>query len=120
MAHIAGLPINVLPLLMIGTQFWQMSLTPKTGDPQQQKTMMFMPLLFGFFCYSFAAALALYYTMQGLLTILQLYITRSQNPPTLGAGDVTVHKPVPAGGSPKPKGPAFGGRKGGFPKKVNP
>ncbi len=118
-AHIAGLPINVLPLLMIGTQFWQMSLTPKTGDPQQQKTMMFMPLLFGFFCYNFAAALALYYTMQGLLTILQLYITRSQNPPTLGAGNVTVLKPVPAGGSPKPKGPAFGGRKGGFPKKVN-
>ena len=117
-AHLAGLPINVLPLLMIGTQFWQMSLTPKTGDAQQQKTMMFMPLLFGFFCYSFAAALALYYTMQGLLTILQLYITRGQNPPA--AGDLTVLKPVPAGGAGKPKGPAFGGRKGGFPKKVNP
>ncbi len=117
-AHLAGLPINVLPLLMIGTQFWQMSLTPKTGDAQQQKTMMFMPLLFGFFCYSFAAALALYYTMQGLLTILQLYLTRSQNPPTLGAGDVAVLKPVTPAGGGKGKNPNFGGGKGGFPKKV--
>ena len=78
-ARIAGYPINVLPLLMIGTQFWQMSLTPRSGDPSQQKTMMFMPLLFGFFCYNFAAALALYYTMQGLLTVLQLYVTRTGN-----------------------------------------
>ncbi len=112
--HLAGFSINVLPLLMIGTQFWQMSLTPKTGDPQQQKTMMFMPLLFGFFCYNFAAALALYYTMQGLLTILQLYLTRSQlNPPGGAAetGNVTVLKPVSAGGS---------GRKGSFPRKLNP
>ena len=112
-AHFAGYPINLLPLMMIGTQFWQMSLTPKTGDPQQQKTMMFMPLLFGFFCYSFAAALALYYTMQGLLTILQLYLTRSQQNPPADAGSVTVLKPVPVvgGGS---------GRKGGFPRKLNP
>ncbi len=72
-------PINVLPILMIAAQFWQMSLTPKTGDPSQQKTLMFMPLLFGFFCYNFAAALALYYTMQTLLTILQLYLTRDTN-----------------------------------------
>ncbi|MBE7158667.1 MAG: membrane protein insertase YidC, partial [Rhodospirillales bacterium] len=76
-----GFPINVLPLAMMGTQFWQMRLTPRTGDPAQQKTLMFMPLLFGFFCYSFAAALALYYTVQGLLTILQLYITRQNAAP---------------------------------------
>ncbi len=83
-----GIPINVLPILMIGTQFWQMRLTPRTGDPAQQKTLMFMPLLFGFFCYSFAAALALYYTVQGLLTILQLYLTRSQNAVPATGGDV--------------------------------
>lgn len=105
-AHFMGFPINVLPLLMIGTQFWQMSLTPKSGDPSQQKTMMFMPLLFGFFCYSFAAALALYYTMQGLLTILQLYVTRTGAADATGnaPGAVTVLKPAPAPG---------GGKKGG-------
>lgn len=83
LAHVFGYSINVLPLLMIGTQFWQMSLTPKTGDPQQQKMFMFMPLVFGFFCYNFAAALALYYTMQGLLTIVQLYYNRTQPAPTI-------------------------------------
>lgn len=82
-AHIGGLPLNVLPLLMVATQFWQMQLTPKTGDAQQQKIFMFMPLIFGFFCYSFAAALALYYTMQGVLMIIQLYATRNQPLPTL-------------------------------------
>ncbi len=121
-AHFAGYPINVLPLLLIGTQFWQMSLTPKTGDPQQQKTMMFMPLLFGLFLYNLAAALALYYIMQGLLTVLQLYLTRSQNnPPATGAGDVTVIKPAatPIGSGGKGKNPNFGGSgKGGFPKKI--
>ncbi len=103
--NFAGFPINVLPILMIGTQFWQMRLTPRTGDPAQQKTLMFMPLLFGFFCYSFAAALALYYTVQGLLTILQLYLTRTQNPPAAAAGgSVAKFVPVKGGG----KSGAFG------------
>ncbi len=96
--HFAGFPINILPIMMMGTQFWQMRLTPRTGDPAQQKTLMFMPLLFGFFCYSFAAALALYYSVQGLLTILQLYLTRTQNPPTAEAGGGTA-KFVPVKGS---------------------
>ena len=114
-ARIAGYPINILPLLMIGTQFWQMSLTPRSGDPQQQKTMMFMPLLFGFFCYNFAAALALYYTMQGLLTVLQLYITRTGNNTP---GSVTVLQPVSVGGGEggSKGGSRFGGRSP-FPRK---
>ena len=115
-AHLAGLPINVLPLLMIGTQFWQMSLMPRTGDASQQKTMMFMPLLFGFFCYNFAAALALYYTMQGALTILQLYLTRTT--PSSTSGEVTILKPAPAGGgNGKGGGSKFGGRSP-FPRKT--
>ncbi len=98
-AHILGRNLNILPLFMIGTQFWQMQLTPRTGDPAQQRMMMFMPLLFGFFCYNLAAALTLYYTMQGLLTILQLYLTRNQAPPTLDSGQPA--KLVPVRGGPK-------------------
>ena len=105
--HLLGFPINILPILMVGSQFWQMQLTPKTGDPQQQKMMMFMPLLFGFFCYNFAAALALYYSMQGLLTILQLYITRNQAPPTLEEGGA---KPTPARGGSAGGFTGFGSR----------
>ncbi|MGI8821486.1 MAG: membrane protein insertase YidC [Chthoniobacterales bacterium] len=78
-----GFPINVLPLIMGGTQFWLMQMTPKTGDSTQQRVMMFMPLIFLFFCYNFAAALALYYTTQNLFTILQLWHNKRQPVPVL-------------------------------------
>jgi YidC/Oxa1 family membrane protein insertase len=84
-AHIPGLgwPINILPLIMGSTNLWLMRMTPKTGDSTQQRVMMFMPLIFLFFCYNFAAALALYYTTQNLFTILQLYQNRKQPVPVL-------------------------------------
>jgi YidC/Oxa1 family membrane protein insertase len=85
LARIPGLgwPINLLPLIMGATNVWLMRMTPKTGDSTQQKVMMFMPLIFLFFCYNFAAALALYYTTQNLFTILQLYQNRKQPVPVL-------------------------------------
>jgi YidC/Oxa1 family membrane protein insertase len=79
----SGLPINILPIIMGATNLWLMRMTPKTGDSTQQKVMMFMPLIFLFFCYNFAAALALYYTTQNLFTILQLYQNRKQPVPVL-------------------------------------
>jgi YidC/Oxa1 family membrane protein insertase len=90
----AGLPINILPLIMGATNLWLMRMTPKTGDSTQQKVMMFMPLIFLFFCYNFAAALALYYTTQNLFTILQLYQNRKQPVPVL-------EKVAPAGKRPR-------------------
>ena len=42
-----------------------------------------MPLIFIFFCYNFASALALYWTVQNLFSVVQLYLTRNQAPPTL-------------------------------------
>jgi YidC/Oxa1 family membrane protein insertase len=82
-AHIPGVgwPINVLPLIMAATSFWMTHLTPKSGDPTQQRMMMFTPLIFIIFCYNFAAALALYYTTQNLLTVLQLYVNKRQPMP---------------------------------------
>ncbi len=81
--YLAGIPVNILPLTMAATMVWQMQLTPKAGDPAQQKVMMLMPLIFVVFTYNFASALALYYTVQNLLSILQLYCTRNQPMPTL-------------------------------------
>ena len=78
-----GLPINILPVLMGATNIWLMRMTPKTGDSTQRRVMMFMPLIFLFFCYNFAAALALYYTTQNLFTILQLYQNQKQPAPVL-------------------------------------
>jgi YidC/Oxa1 family membrane protein insertase len=78
-----GWPINIIPLCMAATQVWLMAMTPKTGDPTQRRVMMFMPLIFLFICYNFAAALALYYTAQNLFSILQFYQNRNQPMPTL-------------------------------------
>ncbi len=77
-AIVAGFPINVLPILMAGTMFYQMQLTPKTGDPMQQRIFMFMPLMFVMFCYNYASALALYWTVQNVFTIVQLLITNQK------------------------------------------
>jgi YidC/Oxa1 family membrane protein insertase len=68
---------------MAATSFWMTHLTPKSGDPTQQRMMMFMPIIFIVFCYNFAAALALYYTAQNLFSVLQLYQNRKQPIPTL-------------------------------------
>jgi YidC/Oxa1 family membrane protein insertase len=80
---VLGWPINIIPLLMAATQIWLMAMTPKTGDPTQRRIMMFTPLIFLFFCYNFAAALALYYTAQNLFSILQFYQNKRQPMPTL-------------------------------------
>ena len=78
-----GWPVNIIPLCMAATQVWLMAMTPKTGDPTQRRIMMFMPLIFLFICYNFAAALALYYTAQNLFSILQFYQNKRQPMPTL-------------------------------------
>ena len=81
-------PVNLLPILMGATNVWLMQMTPKTGDAMQRRVLMFMPIIFLVFCYNFAAALALYYTTQNLLTILQLWVNKRQPLPALA--------PVPA------------------------
>ena len=80
---VLGWPINIIPLLMAATQVWLMAMTPKTGDPTQQKIMMLMPLIFVMFCYNYASALALYLTVNNLVSVAQLYATRNQALPTL-------------------------------------
>jgi YidC/Oxa1 family membrane protein insertase len=75
-AHIAGLPINPLPLIMAGTMLLQMKVTPQSGDPMQRRMFMFMPLIFIFLCYNFASALALYWTVQNMISIVQLVMNR--------------------------------------------
>jgi len=67
--------LNILPLLMTITMVIQMKLSPAAGDPQQQKIMMFMmPAMMLFFLYNFAAGLALYWTTQNVLMIVQQLI----------------------------------------------
>ncbi len=81
--HFLGFPINLLPLLMAGSMVWQMAITPKTGDKNQQRMMMFMPVIFVVFAYNYASGLSLYWTTQNIFSIVQLYLTRNQALPTL-------------------------------------
>ncbi len=81
-AHLAGFPINPMPLLMGVTMIWQARLTPPSPgmDPMQQKIMKYMPLMFMVFLYNFSAGLTLYWTVQNLLTIAQMKLTKTSTP----------------------------------------
>lgn len=76
-------PFNLLPILMAGTTFVQMAITPKTGDKTQQMVFMLMPFIFLFICYNFAAALSLYWTTSNLFSILQTWLTNKMPEPEL-------------------------------------
>jgi len=73
---IGGIP--VLTLLMGATMFLQQKMTPATGDPTQQKVMMFMPVIFTFMFLNFASGLVLYWFVNNLLSIGQQYLVNRQ------------------------------------------
>jgi YidC/Oxa1 family membrane protein insertase len=93
-AFIPGLnfPINPLPLIMGATMLWQARMTPVSPgmDPIQQKMMKYMPLMFMFFLYNFSAGLTLYWTVQNLLTIAQMKLTKTSTP-AAGAVPAPAH-----------------------------
>jgi YidC/Oxa1 family membrane protein insertase len=95
-AHVAGFPVNLLPIIMAGTMLWQMGISPKSGDAVQQRMMYFMPMIFLAFCYNYASGLALYWTTQNIFSIVQLYWTRNQPLPTLEK--VSVKQPPKGSG----------------------
>ncbi len=78
-----GLPVNLMPLLYIATAIWQTHITPMspTMDAMQQKLMRWMPLMFLVFLYNFSSGLALYMTVNNLLTILQTWLMKRNAPP---------------------------------------
>jgi YidC/Oxa1 family membrane protein insertase len=85
----ANVPFNLLPLLMGATMLWQARMTPPSPgmDPMQQKLMKYMPLMFLFMLYNFSAGLTLYWTVQNLLTIAQMKLTKAKDG-TAGAAPV--------------------------------
>ncbi len=68
------LAIRILPVATIITQFLMQRMTPSTTtDPQQQRIMQFMPLMFIFIFYSVASGLVLYWLTGNLVGIAQQY-----------------------------------------------
>jgi YidC/Oxa1 family membrane protein insertase len=89
-----GLPFNLLPLIMGATMLWQSHLAPMSPgvDPTQQKIMRYMPLIFLLFLYNYSAGMALYWTVNNLLTIVQTKVTKMQD--DASAKDPTPKAPV--------------------------
>ncbi|MEK6779757.1 MAG: membrane protein insertase YidC, partial [Candidatus Deferrimicrobiota bacterium] len=72
------IPIRLLPLLMGVSMFLQQKMTPAAGDPNQQKIMMFMPLIFTFMFWGFPTGLVIYWLANNVLSIGQQLIHNAQ------------------------------------------
>ncbi len=73
--------LNLLPILMALSWFYQQKSQPKPSDPQvaqQQKMMMFMPFMMMFFLYNYAAGLSLYWITNSVLGIVEQKLIRAK------------------------------------------
>lgn len=71
--------LNILPLMMTASMLIQQWLMPKTQDAQaqqQQKMMMFMPVIFLFILYDLPSGLCLYWTFRNILSIVEQKIIK--------------------------------------------
>ena len=65
--------LNPLPLAMCGAMIGQQALSPSAGDPSQQKMMYIMPVIFLFIFYKMPSGLTLYWLVNQLLTMVQMF-----------------------------------------------
>jgi YidC/Oxa1 family membrane protein insertase len=93
-----ALPIHILPIILVVTQFFSQKMTPAAGvDPNQQRMMLFMPLLFGFMFYYLSSGLVLYYLTGNLVGIAQqLIINRFMPTPAPAPAAAPANKGAPS------------------------
>ncbi len=75
---IGGFALNVLPLIMVVSQYLQTKYTMVSGDANQQKMMQFLPLLMLFFFWSMPSGVVLYWIIFNLLSVLQQVYTNAK------------------------------------------
>ena len=78
-AWLAGVSINILPLVMTASMLIQQRMMPKSDDPQakQQRTIMtFMSVFFLYILYSFPSGLCLYWTCSTIIGIVEAHFVR--------------------------------------------
>ncbi len=73
----AGIP--VLTLLMGASMLIQQRMQPSTMDPQQQRVMMLMPVVFTVMFVNFASGLVLYWFANNMMSIGQQYLANRQS-----------------------------------------
>ena len=75
-------PYGILPTLYVLLMVGQQKMMPMASmDPTQRKVMKMMPLIFGFFMYTFPSGLVLYFCVNMLLTIFQQWIIKKNLKP---------------------------------------
>ncbi|MCS7204208.1 MAG: YidC/Oxa1 family membrane protein insertase [Leptospiraceae bacterium] len=62
--------VNILPLLMVGSQIIQQKMTMVSSDPQQKFLLYFMPILMLFFFWGLPSGVTLYWTVQNIISII--------------------------------------------------
>ena len=70
--NLHGIP--VLVILMTVTAFVQQWISPRQPDPNQQKMMMYMPVVFSLIFLQLPAGLSLYYFASNLLGVVQQFV----------------------------------------------
>ena len=68
---IGGFPLNLLPIIMAVTSFWQQKLTPQ--EPSQKALTYMMPAMFLFLFYNFSSGLLLYWTTMNIAGLIEQY-----------------------------------------------
>lgn len=98
-------PLFITPILMGATQFVQTKMAPATGDPTQQKMMLFMPLIFMTMFIWAPSGLVLYWTVSNLWAIGQQMLTnRLIGPPQPRAVRPPAERRIKAAGGGKSSG----------------
>jgi YidC/Oxa1 family membrane protein insertase len=89
------IPIRILPVVLIVTQFLTQRMTPTPGvDPSQQKMMMFTPLIFGYIFWFLSSGLVLYYLTSNAVAIARQMILNRMSPmPAPAVVDVKPNSP---------------------------
>jgi YidC/Oxa1 family membrane protein insertase len=95
------IPVRMLPLAMIASQFALTKMTPSpSADPTQQRMMLLMPLMFGVLFWSASSGLVLYWLTGNLIGLIQQWFFNRISGPA----------PVPAAPA-KPVGKQKGSRR---------
>lgn len=78
--HIWGVGVPLMILLMGASMFFQQKLQPSAMDPQQQKIMNMMPIIFTgmFIVYPMPSGLVLYWLVNNVMSITQQVSLRSE------------------------------------------
>lgn len=70
LGFVKNFTINILPLVMVASQFAQQKLTTVTADPQQKMLMYVMPFIMIFFFWSMPSGVTLYWTVQNIISVI--------------------------------------------------